>query len=299
MKARLMLGPVLILALIAAIWADDRLDSAPTPSFISSRWPELTTLPPGTLMFIICFVLAIIAARELAVFLRKKGIATSRRVMVFAAGLGMIVSCLVPDSVSGPVAIAIESSAAAFLLVLSLAYFSRKKNTEGVIAGAGGVLLAYVYLGIMFGFLLAIRREHSAWVVLWVLAVTKVCDIGAYFTGKAIGRHKLIPWLSPGKTWEGLIGGVICSAAVAVGGVVLLRSCGISIGLSGASAAGVGAVFGAVGQFGDLLESLMKRDAGEKDSGKGVPGFGGVLDILDSPIMVAPVAFWVLIWANS
>ena len=299
MKARLLLGPVLIAMLVLGLWADDALNTMATPQFVQHWWPARSHYPPGVVIFIVSFVLAIIAARELAMFLMRKGIVASKRVMVFAAGLGMIVSCLVPSGIPSQVAVMLESSVAALLLVLSLAYFSRKKNTEGVIAGAGGVLLSYVYLGLMFGFLLAIRREHSAWVVLWVLAVTKMCDIGAYFTGRAVGRHKLIPWLSPGKTWEGLAGGVVASALSAWGGQALLVRTGVEFHLEAIPAACVGGLFAVVGQFGDLLESLMKRDAGTKDSGSGVPGFGGVLDLLDSPILVAPVAYWILVWSSN
>ena len=158
----------------------------------------------------------------------------------------------------------------------------------------GAALVAFVYLGLMLGFLPAIRRDHSAWVLLWVLLVTKSCDIGAYFAGKAFGRHKLIPWLSPGKTWEGLVGGVLMSAAVSVAGLEVLRGWGVIAGVPLWAAVIPGVLFAVVGQTGDLLESMLKRDAGIKDSGKVLPGFGGVLDVIDSPLLVAPLAFWVL-----
>ena len=156
-------------------------------------------------------------------------------------------------------------------------------------------MFAFVYLGLMFGFLLALRREHSAWVVAGVLLITKSCDIGAYFTGRSIGRHKLIPWLSPGKTWEGLFGGIVTAGLVAVGALWLYRR---SFGVTGIGAmqwpyaALVGGLFALSGQAGDLLESVFKRDAGVKDSGQSLPGFGGVLDVLDSILLTAPVAFW-------
>jgi len=167
----------------------------------------------------------------------------------------------------------------------------------------GAVLFAFVYLGLTFGFLLRIRLEHSAWVLVWVLATVKSCDIFAYFTGKAIGKRKLILWLSPGKTWEGLIGGVIGSAAVGGAGLALLTTQGIfNAGGSPTQSAIAGAVSGAciglAGQLGDLMASMMKRDAGIKDSSSLLPGFGGILDVIDSPILAAPLAYWTLsIWA--
>jgi phosphatidate cytidylyltransferase len=146
----------------------------------------------------------------------------------------------------------------------------------------------------MIGFLLALRREHSAWWIVGILLTTKACDTGAYFTGRAIGRHKMIPWLSPGKTWEGLAGGIAFAALV--GGLLALASLSwlgssdqvpIWLGVT------CGVVFAIVGQFGDLTMSLLKRGAGLKDSSHVLPGLGGVLDVIDSPLMVAPVAFWI------
>ncbi|MCC7407600.1 MAG: phosphatidate cytidylyltransferase, partial [Phycisphaeraceae bacterium] len=150
------------------------------------------------------------------------------------------------------------------------------------------------------------RRWHDAEVVAAIILITKACDVGAYFTGRFLGRHKLIPWLSPGKTWEGLLGGVALSALVALLLAWLLND----LGLAGHWQPNprqfvpqpyplwlvpiAGAILGLVGQFGDLTASLFKRDAGFKDSGSSVPGFGGLLDVIDSPLIVAPVAYWLL-----
>jgi len=175
-----------------------------------------------------------------------------------------------------------------------MVFYSRKQSVEGVVAATGGTLMAFVYLGLMFGFLLAIRRHHSVWTVLWVLLVTKSCDIGAYFTGRAIGRHKLIAWLSPGKTWEGLMGGLVLAAGVGALGAWLLQSRGITDGPSVGLGAFAGVLFGCVGQAGDLMASMLKRDVGVKDSGSSLPGMGGLIDVLDSPLLVFPAAYWIL-----
>ncbi|MEX0876439.1 MAG: phosphatidate cytidylyltransferase, partial [Phycisphaerales bacterium] len=98
---------------------------------------------------------------------------------------------------------------------------------------------------------------------------------------------------SPGKTWEGLIGGLVTSGLVAMGGSWLLHRAGIEAPTLWVSAV-MGVLLGGIGQCGDLAASLLKRDAGVKDSGTSVPGFGGVLDIVDSPILVAPFAYWAL-----
>ncbi|MCP4379805.1 MAG: phosphatidate cytidylyltransferase, partial [bacterium] len=111
-------------------------------------------------------------------------------------------------------------------------------------------------------------------------------DIGAYFTGSAIGKHKLIPWLSPGKSWEGLIGGLVTAAGVSI---LITHLAGLEIAIWQSAIFGV--VIGLAGQFGDLCESLLKRSAKLKDSSKMVPEFGGILDIIDSPLLAAPVAY--------
>ena len=194
-------------------------------------------------------------------------------------------------------------AAAAAMVLLGILHHARTRNSQGAMLSIGAVLFAFVYLGLTFGFLLRIRLEHSAWVLVWVLATVKSCDIFAYFTGKAIGKHKLILWLSPGKTWEGLVGGMIGSAIVGGAGLAILTARDIfDPGGSPAVMALVGALAGAcmglAGQLGDLMASMMKRDAGIKDSSRLLPGFGGILDVIDSPILVAPLAYWTLsIWA--
>ncbi|MBI1190274.1 MAG: hypothetical protein GC200_06280 [Tepidisphaera sp.] len=291
MRDRLVLGPILIAALIGALWLDEYLTRVPMP------WGERlgqAHFPPGSVQFVVMTLVCVLAARELAAILIANGVVASKRIMTFAALLGLVVSIVVPIGVPGPVAVAAVGSAAVCVLVVAQAFYSRHKSVEGVVAATGGALLSFVYLGLTFGFLLAIRRDHSAWVLLWVLLITKACDIGAYFTGRAIGRHKLIPWLSPGKTWEGLGGGLVLSAVVAWAGSLVLHATTPMRGPGPGWCIVLGVGCALVGQAGDLLESMYKRDAGIKDSGRGLPGFGGILDVIDSPVLVAPLAYWML-----
>ncbi|MFA6044798.1 MAG: phosphatidate cytidylyltransferase [Phycisphaerales bacterium] len=291
MRDRLVLGPILIAALIGALWLDEALTRVAIPG--GPVW-GMAHFPPGTVQFVVMALVCVLAAREMAAILIANGVIASKRIMTFAALLGLVVTAAVPNSSPGLVAVAAVGSAAVCVLVVAQAFYSRHKSVEGVVAATGGALLSFVYLGLTFGFLLAIRRDHSAWVLLWVLLITKACDIGAFFTGKAIGRHKMIPWLSPGKTWEGLVGGLVLSAVVAwTGSLVLHSATGMrGPGLLWCIVLGVGCAL--VGQAGDLLESMYKRDAGMKDSGRGLPGFGGILDVIDSPVLVAPLAYWLL-----
>lgn len=292
MRDRLLLGPVLILLLIGGVWLDQFLDGVATPGWAARLPGARETLPPGMVFFPFMLAIGIMAGRELARILKDKGIAASRRLLCAAGTIGLAAMAFTPADATGVQAEGVVGGAATIVLVVSLLYYSRTRKPEGVVAAAGGTMLSFVYLGLMFGFLLAIRREHSAWMVLWVLLVTKSFDIGAYFTGRAIGRHKLIFWLSPGKTWEGLFGGAVFAAVVGAVGAYWLARAGFDPVPSWRWGALAGLCFGLVGQAGDLVISLFKRDAGLKDSSNVLPGFGGILDVVDSPILVAPIAYW-------
>jgi phosphatidate cytidylyltransferase len=121
--------------------------------------------------------------------------------------------------------------------------------------------------------------------------VPKFCDVGAYFTGRFLGRHRATPVLSPKKTWEGFAGGLVAAVLTAL---VIHRIGPVFPGgeLAWLSAAAFGLVVGLVGIVGDLAESLLKRDCQKKDASAVVPGFGGVLDVVDSIIFAAPVVYW-------
>ena len=277
LKHRLITGPILIALLLGLVWLDETLAAG-------------AHAPRGAVLFAIALVAAVAAALELDRVFAAHELRTRRWLTAAAAVTGLTLSFAVPASTGGVAAVAALASGMAGAFVAALLVFSHGRRVDGVVPAAGAVVFAFVYLGLLLGFLVAIRREHSAWTVVAVILTTKSCDIGAYFTGRAIGRRKLIPWLSPGKTWEGLVGGVLTSAVVAVAAVSLLPD----LDASPLAAGLAGATFGLVGQLGDLAASLFKRGAGLKDSGRALPGLGGMLDVLDSPLMVAPVAFWLL-----
>lgn len=158
-----------------------------------------------------------------------------------------------------------------------------------------------LYLGLLPSFVVHIRcldpgPAGAALFVFFILCV-KSGDIGAYFTGRAIGRTKLAPWVSPGKTVEGLLGALVFGAVVAMGLTVAWERLVPGAGpapLSVMQASVFGLVMAIVGHLGDLVESAIKRDLGSKDSGRVVPAFGGLLDLFDSPVFAAPVA-WMLL----
>lgn len=295
LKYRLIFGPILIVLFLLLIWLDDQLDRAVLTGIWKDLFLERDHPPRGLILFGLCLVILPIAAAELSNIFRANAIQSRTWLTALAAIVGLCVSYSVPARMDAGPAIAVVSSGMILVFVLAILTFSRHKNVEGVVAAAGGVVFAMVYLGLLAGFLLAIRRWHSAWWIVGIIMTTKMCDTGAYFTGRLIGKHKLIPWLSPGKTKEGLAGGVI--TAMLTGMLFALASrwlpdpndhVSLWLGLV------CGVTFGIVGQLGDLTMSLFKRDAGIKDSSTIIPGLGGALDVLDSPLLVAPVAYWLL-----
>ena len=199
-------------------------------------------------------------------------------------------------------------SALVILLVLSLvalgaAVFLRSVG-ERPLASTATTVFGPIYLGVTLGFGVHLRAFpgvadgapgwEGASVLIFPMAVAWLGDAAAYFAGRRWGRTKLIPRVSPGKTVAGAVGGLLVTVVVAVlmGGVLLGPYTGL--GLSIAEAALIGFVIAGVSQIGDLAESLLKREAGIKDSGTLFPGHGGVLDRFDSILFALPVTYLLL-----
>jgi phosphatidate cytidylyltransferase len=205
--------------------------------------------------------------------------------------------------------ILVAAVSAVFLLLL--------REIIGYRPGRGGALdrtlagaFASVYIGVPMALLVVIRQlgtstgsEPSSDGGIWgivalvtMVAATKSSDAGAYFTGKAVGRRKLIPQLSPGKTWEGAAGGIATAVAVSYACAYWLIPNMVSLN-SGPPWWGP-AVFGTTcavaGMVGDLAESMVKRETGVKDSGTWLPGLGGVWDVTDS-LIAAVMPAWLML----
>jgi phosphatidate cytidylyltransferase len=137
------------------------------------------------------------------------------------------------------------------------------------------------------------------WWLVYLLVVTKITDIGAYFIGRLWGKRRLAPVLSPKKTIEGAFGGFICAILGSLAMVYIGQEfAGKSFPLHPSDALWLGIVIGIFGQIGDLAESLLKRDAAAKDSNT-LPGLGGILDMLDSLIFTAPIVYFYLRWYST
>jgi phosphatidate cytidylyltransferase len=156
---------------------------------------------------------------------------------------------------------------------------------SGVFINIGAACFSILYLGLLGGFTPAIREHFGPWQLLMLIFVVKACDIGAYTAGCLWGKHKFSPVISPKKTWEGMAGGVVLAVIVAVGFAVFCDIMAWQLGVI------FGVVFAFLGQMGDLAESMLKRDAEMKDASHNVPGFGGILDVVDSILVTAPFGY--------
>ncbi len=178
------------------------------------------------------------------------------------------------------------------LTVLALALMLRPAERALRRPAASWWLLAVLYVGVPGGHWLLLRNLDGG--ELWVavgLATTFAADTGAYAVGRLIGRHPLAPALSPGKTWEGVAGGLLAGAAAAFAAIALLDPGG-GADVAWAVAAGLPAAAIA----GDLVESAIKRRAGVKDMSRLLPGHGGLLDRMDSLLLTGPLLYWLVRW---
>ena len=173
----------------------------------------------------------------------------------------------------------------AFALMACFLYQRIRYGVSGVLANCGAACFSMLYLGLLGGFIPAVRVDFGPWHLLMLIFVVKSSDIGAYTAGLLFGKHKFSPVISPKKTWEGMIGAVATAAVVAV---VFAVCCDIMAWWLGVL---FGIVFAFIGQMGDLAESMLKRDAERKDASNNVPGFGGILDVVDSVLVTAPFGY--------
>ena len=254
----------------------------------------------------VAWVLSLLAALGSIEFFRLAANAGARpfRLPGIVASILLVLGAAWTD---GPGAWALP--ALLILLVLSLvalaaAVFLRSVE-ERPLASTATTVFAPIYLGVTLGFGVHLRAFpgvagggpgwEGAAVLIFPMAVAWIGDAAAYFAGHRWGRTKLVASVSPGKTVAGAVGGLLGTAASAVllGGLLLGPY--TRLGLTLAEAALIGVVVGAVSQIGDLAESLLKREAGVKDSGTLFPGHGGVLDRFDSILFALPVTY-LLLW---
>jgi phosphatidate cytidylyltransferase len=198
-------------------------------------------------------------------------------VLVFIAAPGFL-PLLAPREFHLVLAIGLVGLFAAFAELASFV------EVERAMAGAGATILGVLIIPLL-ALAMFVLRESSPRFVLFLFLIVWGCDSFAYYVGKTFGRHKLAPVVSPNKTWEGTVGGLI--GATLIGAVAGAWWLAPELGpVRGAAAA---AVASSAGQVGDLVKSLWKRGAGVKDSGTFLPGHGGFYDRIDSLLFAGPV----------
>jgi phosphatidate cytidylyltransferase len=178
-----------------------------------------------------------------------------------------------------------------FVLGLCVRQFVSKSNTAGILA-ISTTLFGLMYVPWLLNFIQKINffpGVEGRYFVFYFLLLTKFSDTGAYAVGSLIGKHKMIPRISPGKTWEGFGGAIFLSTAASLVFVHFLG--GHMVGMNWIHAIILGVLLSSTAVIGDLIESLFKREAGVKDSGNFFPGIGGILDLLDSLLFNAPIMY--------
>lgn len=194
----------------------------------------------------------------------------------------------------------------AFVILIVMGGFvwqmRRAVDGEKTLTEVAVTTLGFIYIAVMFSFLIRLffvpdngETFSGAWLVVWLVAVTKFSDMGAYITGSLIGKHKMIAHISPKKTWEGFAGGLAFSQLAGCGLFALMPG-NLDV-LGGWSwVVGLSLLLSLLAIIGDLAESVFKRSIGVKDSGKTLPGIGGALDLIDSLCFTAPVLYFILKW---
>lgn len=299
LKWRLVLGAVFIAGLVALCWLDWRASQ------------------PGIFLLPLAIVAAGLAAGELLAMFRKRG----HEPLGWVVYGGVLITLLLPvvpelfpayfwsSAFSG-----VAGIATGLALSLLLAFVGELRRFDGsgkVTVNLALSVFSIAYVGGLLSFLVQLRLlgggagRTGMLALLSMIAIVKSSDIGQYTAGRLFGKHKLAPSVSPGKTWEGLYGGVLFALVAAwlmmtyAAPVILSNGWILEIWIGRLALYAVALV--AAGIVGDLTESLLKRDAGVKDSSEWMPGFGGVLDLVDSLMVAAPVAylFWVMRWLGN
>jgi phosphatidate cytidylyltransferase len=256
LKPRLLSAAVLMPLLLLAVWAG------------------------GNWVAGVAAAAAAIALNELMALLRRAGWRPLHMEgVVWGAGLVGVAA------LDGVVVLLALAAGAVAALVSGLI----RRHSAQVVGDWAFTALGVAYVGLPLAAVVLLRAGNAgfAWLAIAFLA-TFATDTGAFATGRLIGRHKMAPSISPGKTWEGAAGGLAAAVGATIGLVALLDD----VPTEYWQAAVLGVAIGVIGQVGDLLESKLKRMAKSKDSGYLIPGHGGLLDRVDSLVLVFPVVYY-------
>lgn len=310
LRQRLVSGSLLTIGLIGLMLIDAYLATIEPPAWrlalpggghvAAGAW-----LCHGALCTLVVLVFALLSARELVRFFRGAGFGASGYVAQFFAA-GFIVGPFLGFNLKHHAGWFDESWGLTWLALAVIVEFvmqAWRRRTQHALVNLAATVFIVVYTGVLAGYLTRLRMEvggaDGTILLLFSILLVKLTDMGAFFAGSAFGRHKLVEWLSPKKTWEGLVGGVVLTLLGAVGLGSYLRAADLVNFDNGLLAYPwdlliFGLLMALFSIAGDLCASMLKRDAALKDSGHAIPGMGGVLDVMDSPLLAAPAAwfFW-------
>ncbi len=240
-------------------------------------------MTPNWVLSLVTLILIGLALYEFYTMVEKKELFVYRY-------FGIILGILVPIGAHLSAGGIIQDIEAMLIVIICLftvmVQLTRSDNAQAL-KRMSITLFGILYISWLFSFIIKLKfMPHGSVLCAFLIAVTKGGDMGAYVVGSLIGRHALIPRISPKKSIEGFIGGIVISFLIALSFKPLFGSeCLHHILI-------LGALLGVLGQMGDLSESLIKRDCGAKDTSKIFPGLGGSLDVLDSLIFTAPVLYF-------
>jgi phosphatidate cytidylyltransferase len=275
------------------------------PALIGLFWLDAAAGESAWVLLVLCVLLAIRASWEMVDLLRTRAMQPAW-LPVVVCSVGIILAGWFrwgengdgANDLSRLAAIGLAFSFSVLLLMLHSAV--RYRQPGGQMESLGAELLVTSYVGVLLAVTAQLRwvaGHEAGYLVLGSLVIAaKAGDIGGYTVGRLFGKRKMTPYLSPGKTWMGALGAVVFAGA---GGCLWLHFAAPYFLQFASPPATVWAVcygvcIGVVGLIGDLCESLVKRDVEKKDSATLLPGFGGLLDLLDSVLYAGPVAY--LLW---
>jgi phosphatidate cytidylyltransferase len=297
LRWRLILGVLIIAALVGLCWLDANASL------------------PGVWLMPLAIAAAILATKEyldLAALAQLRPLRATVYVGSVLATIGGWLFLVLPAILSrswyavAPMELGASTSLRILLgliagiSVVLLGEMIRYRKPGGNISNMAAGVFAVVYVGLMLAMAVQLRLGYGVGALVAWIIVVKMGDTGAYAVGRLMGRHKMAPLISPGKTVEGAVGGLAFSCLGSWLAIEYLAPFTTPNHVHSGPWWGwivFGLLVGAAGMVGDLAESLLKRDVGVKDSSAWLPGFGGVLDIIDSLLLSAPVAWFC--WASG
>ena len=252
---------------------------------------------------LIIFVFAMVGLLEFYGLVEKRGLACFKWSGLFGGALLMIGTFLELIGIIGTQGspARVNDFETSFIILFVLGLCVRQllsKATSAGITAVATTLFGLMYVPWLLNFFQKINfftfppgvsPHDGKFFLLYFVLVTKFSDMGAYVIGSLFGRHKMVPHISPGKTWEGFAGAILVSTGASLVFTHFLG--GHMVGMNWIHATILGIILGSTAVVGDLIESLFKREAGVKDSGGFFPGIGGLLDLLDSLLFNAPIMY--------